>query len=111
MIIKLDNQGRLKLDEFKNFLDVTKVVYYKLETLKDKTLSLKFYDKNKRLIKPKKKKYYQLIFYSNDLVFSPFIVKFDSLQKVYQALETCKKYKDQSYYIQEVTELEFYESI
>lgn len=47
----------LKLEDFKDFVDISKVVYYELEPLttvegqNTKGLSLKFYDKDKKLIK------------------------------------------------------------
>lgn len=107
MIIKVKENGFVNLDEFKDLIDISKVVYYKLVAKKDKSLSLKFYDKDKKLVKPKSKKYYQLIFFSNDLVFNPMIARFESLLELNQEVESCKKYKDYSYYIQEVNELDY----
>lgn len=109
MIIKVQEDGFVNLDEFKNLLDISLVVYYKLTIKKDKTISLKFYDKNKKLIKPYNRKVYQLILFTNDLVFNPYMQKFNSLQELYLELDECKsKYKVDSYTVQEVNELEKY---
>lgn len=51
----------LKIEDFKDMVDISKVVFYELKPLSvikgDNTtgLSLKFYDKNKKLIKTSKK--------------------------------------------------------
>ncbi len=49
--IKVDYLGRLHLIDFKEFLDISKVVFYSFKQRKDKTLILKFYDKKKKVIK------------------------------------------------------------
>lgn len=49
--IYVDKEGFIDLNLFKEFVDVSKVKFYTLKTNKDKTLHLKFYDKNKKLIK------------------------------------------------------------
>ena len=47
--------GFIDLYEFEDFVDIDMVHYYKFKVNKDKTLTLKFYDKKKKLIKPSKK--------------------------------------------------------
>lgn len=49
--VKVDYLGRLHLIDFKDFLDISKVVYYSFKQRKDRTLILKFYDKKKKVIK------------------------------------------------------------
>jgi hypothetical protein len=44
--------GFINLHDFKDFVDVGRVVYYTLKHKKDGTLTLKFYDKKEKLIKP-----------------------------------------------------------
>lgn len=51
--IKVSKSGHVSLDTFKDFLDISKVIYYSLKH-KDGNLTLKFYDKNKKLVKPYK---------------------------------------------------------
>lgn len=50
-IIKLDSKGRFPLQELEGFIDITKVDSYSVKLNKDKTLTLKFYDKKKKLVK------------------------------------------------------------
>ena len=47
----IEGDGFIPLDVFRSFVDVDSVHYYRLKVNKDKTITLKFYDKNKRLIK------------------------------------------------------------
>jgi len=54
--IKVPSTGKVLLSKFKNLIDISKVVYYSLDINEDKTLTLKFFDKNKKLIKPKENK-------------------------------------------------------
>jgi len=44
--------GYLYLTDFADLVDVSKVVFYRFKENKDKTLTLKFYDKKKKVIKP-----------------------------------------------------------
>lgn len=52
--ITVSPAGYIYLSDFDNMLDIDKVVFYRFKVNKDKTLTLKFYDKKKRLIKPYK---------------------------------------------------------
>jgi hypothetical protein len=51
--IKVHPGGILFLEDFKKFLDISKVVFYSMKDNKG-TVVLKFYDKNKKLIRPGK---------------------------------------------------------
>ena len=52
--VKVHKGGFLKLEDFAFYLDTSKVVYYALKPQKDRSIHLKFYDKSKKLIKPRK---------------------------------------------------------
>jgi hypothetical protein len=54
--ITVDKDGIICLYSFRDFIDTSKVEFYELKLNKDKTLTLKFYDKNKKLVKPNKEK-------------------------------------------------------
>lgn len=54
--IKVKEDGFINLSQFKKFIDISKIVYYHLNHNVDKTLTLKFYDKEQKLIKPYKDK-------------------------------------------------------
>jgi hypothetical protein len=54
MRITVDKDGTIPLWHFADLIDTDKVVYYKFKARKDGTLTIKFYDRNKRLIKPYK---------------------------------------------------------
>lgn len=52
--VKYDEKSKeyyLDLEDFKDIVDISKVVYYKIKFKKDKSLILSFYDKNKKKIK------------------------------------------------------------
>ena len=51
MIISVDDSGYIMVSQFSGLLDITKVEYYSLDLNSDNTLTLKFYDLEKRLIK------------------------------------------------------------
>jgi hypothetical protein len=51
-IIVVDDGGFVDIDQFKEYLDVEKIYYYVVKLNKDKTITLKFYDKKKKLVKP-----------------------------------------------------------
>jgi hypothetical protein len=53
-IITVDKDGCVPLWYFADILNTDKVEYYKIKAEKNGTLIIKFYDKNKRLIKPYK---------------------------------------------------------
>ena len=53
MILTVPSTGFVPIEEFKDLLDISKVVYYSIED-SDGTLTLKFYDKNEKLVKPYK---------------------------------------------------------
>jgi hypothetical protein len=53
MTITVPKSGFITLEKFKEMVDISKIVYYSLDE-EDGNLKLRFYDKNKRLIKPKK---------------------------------------------------------
>lgn len=54
--IKVDKDGILDLYCFSDFIDITKVKFYTFKTNKDLSLIVKFYDKNRKLIKPYEQK-------------------------------------------------------
>lgn len=49
---KKTNDFYLDLNDFKDFLDVSKIKYYEMKSLKE-GFSIKFFDKNKKQIKLK----------------------------------------------------------
>ena len=51
-IIKLDSKGRFPLTELEGLIDIAKIESYSLKLNKDKTLTLKFYDKKRKLVRP-----------------------------------------------------------
>lgn len=53
MMLTIPSSGFVPIEEFKDLLDISKVMYYSLE-VSDGILKLKFYNKNKKLIKPYK---------------------------------------------------------
>ena len=55
MIITIPESGFVPIEYFKDFLDISKILFYSLEE-KDGTLVLKFYDKNRKLLKLKESK-------------------------------------------------------
>lgn len=50
-VIQIDKDGCIDLDEFKRYVDITRVVYYKVWTRKDGSLRIRFYDKNHKWIR------------------------------------------------------------
>lgn len=48
--------GWIHLTDLSDFVDIDKVVSYSIKLNKDKTATLKLYDKNKKLVKPYVKK-------------------------------------------------------
>jgi hypothetical protein len=55
-VIKVDKNGMVLINNFEELLDVSKVAFYSLRANKDKTLTLKFYDNKKKLVKPYEKR-------------------------------------------------------
>jgi len=53
MRITVAKTGLVPVNKFKNLIDISKVTYYSLKE-KDGNITLKFYDKNHKLIKPYK---------------------------------------------------------
>jgi hypothetical protein len=53
-VITVDKDGCVPLWYFAHILNTDKVEYYKIKAEKNGTLIIKFYDKNKRIIKPYK---------------------------------------------------------
>lgn len=54
--ITVGKDGVILLKEFKEFIDIKKVKYYEFKKRRNsKILVLKFYDKNKKLLKPNTK--------------------------------------------------------
>lgn len=50
--IHVDKDGILMLSAFRDWIDTSKVAFYSMKLNKNKTVSLKFYDKKKKLVKP-----------------------------------------------------------
>lgn len=50
--IVLDSEGRIMLKQFEGLIDISSVAYYSIKKNKDKSLTLKFYDKKRKLVKP-----------------------------------------------------------
>jgi hypothetical protein len=48
--------GYIDLYVLKDQINISKIAYYNLKVNKDKTLTIKFYDDNKKLVKPYKVK-------------------------------------------------------
>lgn len=55
-IVKVSDGGAVNLQDFKDFVDVGRVVYYSLKHKKDGKLIVKFYDKKRRLVRPYEQK-------------------------------------------------------
>lgn len=51
MILTINKDGFLKIEDFKYFVDISKVMFYSFTEKSDGSLLLKFYDKNRKLIK------------------------------------------------------------
>lgn len=54
MKIKVNKDGFVKLDQFRELLNVDKVVYYKITQLElpEGSFTIRFYDKKKRIVRP-----------------------------------------------------------
>lgn len=50
--VTVGEDGFIPLETFKDFVDITKVKYYDFKINKDKTVTVLFYDKNKKKVKP-----------------------------------------------------------
>lgn len=50
-VIKIDSWGRIPLYSFRDWVDIYKVEYYSIKINKDKTLTVKFYDKKRKKLK------------------------------------------------------------
>jgi hypothetical protein len=50
-IVTADKNGMILLKDFTEFLDMSKVKFYSLKINKDKAISIKFYDNEKKVIK------------------------------------------------------------
>lgn len=50
--VTVSMDGFLYLNEFSNFINIDRVVFYNLKVGKNKALKIKFYDKNKKIIRP-----------------------------------------------------------
>lgn len=46
--------GFVNIEDFKEFIDINKIAYYEFKLGTNKTITLKFYDKKKKLIRPNK---------------------------------------------------------
>jgi hypothetical protein len=44
--------GFIRIEDFSDLVDTNRVVYYKIKVNKDKTLTVRFYDDKKKLVKP-----------------------------------------------------------
>lgn len=51
-LITVEEGGFVNLSDFKDVVDISKVVYYDIKLKKDDTLLIKFYDKRKKLVRP-----------------------------------------------------------
>lgn len=51
MAITVSKEGFVNLSDFDKYLDISKVVFYSLKE-KNGCIHLKFYDKNKKVVKP-----------------------------------------------------------
>lgn len=51
-IVQVGENGTLPLEEFAFFVDISKVYKYQFKQNKNGTLTLKFYDKKGKLVKP-----------------------------------------------------------
>lgn len=54
-IVHVDGDGYMDIRQFSDIINIKKVAYYSLELVSDNRLNLYFYDKNKKLVKPRKK--------------------------------------------------------
>ena len=50
-IIKVRRGGFVSLKEFSDFFDISKIVTYTIKVNKDKSVSIKFYDSEKKLVR------------------------------------------------------------
>jgi hypothetical protein len=51
-IITVNKDGSVYLKDFEKFLDISEVKFYNLKYNKDNTITLKFYDSKKKLVRP-----------------------------------------------------------
>jgi len=56
-IVKVDRDGGIAMNHFVGWINVDRVKFYSVKSNKDKTLTVKFYDKNRKLVKPNERKY------------------------------------------------------
>lgn len=54
--IKVDKDGFLLLNQFDHWLDTRQVKFYCVRLNKDKTVTIKFYDAKKKLVRPYEQK-------------------------------------------------------
>lgn len=54
--INVDKDGFIFLSSFREWLDTSQVEFYSYKLNKDKTITLKFYNKKKKLVKPYEQK-------------------------------------------------------
>lgn len=50
--IKLDSKGRFPLKDLEGLVDIDRVEFYTVKYNKNNTITLKLYDKKRKLIKP-----------------------------------------------------------
>jgi hypothetical protein len=50
--IKVDKDGMVMLSAFYDWLDISKVKFYNVKFNKDGTITIKFYNSKKKLVKP-----------------------------------------------------------
>lgn len=50
--VSTDERGFIRLDAFSGWINTGKVKYYSMDINEDRTVTVKFYDKNKKLVKP-----------------------------------------------------------
>ena len=55
-IITVKKDGLVDIENFSDFLDTTKIHYYSIKSTKDMAAVIRFYDKNRKLIKISGKK-------------------------------------------------------
>lgn len=54
--ISVDKNGFVFIEDFKDLLNVEIVQYYTIKARKDETIVVKFYDKNRKLVRPYEQK-------------------------------------------------------
>jgi hypothetical protein len=54
--ITVKDGQHVSIEDFKDLVDIDRIVFYRLNPKKDGTIHIKFYDKKKKLVRPYERK-------------------------------------------------------